>query len=185
MSTELTSLSTRLTLQHRAGRLSTRLTIGAKVLTPTRERSLATKLIRAYEWFDDALLQRMHAAGWTDLTRSSSMIFSYLDPEGSRPAELARRIGISRQAVHKTLNDMVASGLIELAPDPTDQRAKVVVLTAHGEEHVASARQILVELEQELESRIGHERMMGLRAALAVDWGNLPIAPSDSGERRP
>ncbi len=152
--------------------------------TPVRERSLGTKLIRAYEWFDDALIQRMHAEGCTEMTRSSSMIFSYLDSDGSRPAELARRIGISRQAVHKTLNDMVAAGLVELAPDPTDQRAKVVVLTEIGQERVSLARRILIELEHELESRIGRERLKGLREALAVDWGCVPVKSMDVGVRR-
>ena len=138
------------------------------------ERSLSTKLIRAYEWFDDALIDWMHAYGSTELTRSTSMIFSYLDPEGSRPADLARAIGISRQAVHKTLAEMTMMGLVELVADPRDQRAKLVILTPRGHEWVDLARRVLADLEQELESRIGTERMDGLRAALSVEWGDPP-----------
>ena len=136
-------------------------------------------LIRAYEWFDDALIAWMHANGHPELTRSTSMIFSYLDPEGSRQAELARRIGISRQAVHKTLAEMVELGLVELVPDPTDQRAKVVTLTPLGRENVVLARRRLAELERELEARIGSELMASLREALAADWGDPPVALVD------
>jgi DNA-binding MarR family transcriptional regulator len=144
------------------------------VVRGTEQRTLVTKLIQAYEWFDDALIDWMHAHGSAELTRSSSMIFSYLDPEGSRPADLARRIGVSRQAVHKTLNEMVEIGLVELVADPDDQRAKLVILTPRGREWVELARSVLAGLERELEARIGHERMLGLRAALAVDWGEPP-----------
>ena len=150
------------------------------LVTGTHERSIGVALIRAYEWFDDALIARMDASGYPGLTRSTSMIFSYLDPEGSRPVDLARRIGISRQAVHKTLAEMVESGLVTLAPDPTDQRAKLVMLTELGREHVVVARQILADLEQELDARIGSERLAGLREALAADWGDPPVAPVDS-----
>jgi DNA-binding MarR family transcriptional regulator len=144
------------------------------------ERSIGVALIRAYEWFDDALIAWMHANGHPELTRSTSMIFSYLDPEGSRPAELARRIGISRQAVHRTLAEMVEIGLVTLASDPTDQRAKVVLLTPLGRTHVVLARRRLAELERELEARIGSDRMAGLREALAAEWGDPPVALVDS-----
>jgi DNA-binding MarR family transcriptional regulator len=149
-----------------------------------QERSLGVALIRAYEWFDNALIDWMHASGSPELTRSSSMIFSYLAPEGSRPADLARQIGVSRQAVHKTLNEMVEYGLVSLVPDPSDQRAKLVILTPLGRERVVMARRVLVELERELEARIGSERMAGLREALAVDWGQPPVAVLDPATER-
>lgn len=144
--------------------------------------SIGVALVRAYEWFDDALLARMHQLDCPEMTRSHSMLYSYLDPEGSQPAELARRIGISRQAVHKTLNEMTGLGLIELVPNPDDQRAKVVIPTERGREQIALARQVLAELERELEERIGSERMAGLRAALAVNWGAPPYTSPGQGD---
>lgn len=148
------------------------------------ERSIGVALIRAYEWFDDALIDWMHANGSPELTRSSSMIFSYLDPEGSRPADLARRIGISRQAVHRTISEMVELGLVSLVPDPTDQRAKLVILTTLGRERIILARRVLAELERELEARIGSKRMAGLREALAIDWGPPPAASLNPGAQQ-
>ncbi len=145
-------------------------------------RTLSTQLIHAYEWFDDALIAWMHEHGSTELTRSSSMIFSYLEPDGTRPADLARWIGISRQAVHKTLGEMVELGLVELIPDPDDRRSKIVILTPRGEEWVVLARRVLAEIEQELEARIGSDRMAGLREALVADWGPSP-GPSPKRRR--
>ena len=150
-----------------------------------QQRTLVTKLIQAYEWFDDALIEWMRAHGSTELTRSSSMIFSYLDPQGSRPSDLARHIGISRQAVHKTLAEMAEIGLVELVPDPDDHRAKIVMLTSRGREWVDLARRVLSDLEHELEARIGSELMAGLQGALAVDWGESPSAMLEDIDQDP
>lgn len=138
------------------------------------EPSLTVALIRAYEWFDDALLDRMRHLGHPGMTRSHSLIYSYLEAEGSRPSDLARRIGISRQAVHRTIGEMVELGLLDLVADPCDLRAKRVVPTALGREQIETARQVLDELEATLQRSIGAERMTNLREALCADWGPSP-----------
>jgi DNA-binding MarR family transcriptional regulator len=140
--------------------------------------NLGLLLLRAFEWFDDALLARQHAMGWGEMTRPFSLIFGYLEPGGSRPSGLARRIGVSRQAIHATLNEMVALDLITLAPDPHDQRAKLVVPTERGRHMIAAARAILADLERELAARIGADTVAALRAALEADWGTAPTDPT-------
>ena len=117
------------------------------------------------------MASRLKAAGWSDITRAQSLVLAHLDPEGTRSTELARRSGVTRQAVHQTVQELVELGLLELAPDPTSQRAKLVVLTRRGKRLVAEAREIFRELEDTLEHRIGRKRVARLRRALEEDWG--------------
>jgi DNA-binding MarR family transcriptional regulator len=58
-------------------------------------------------------------------------------------AHLARNMGLSRQAVQRLANEMAAGGLVRFADNPDHQRAKLVLLTAHGQQayDAAMARQ--------------------------------------------
>jgi DNA-binding MarR family transcriptional regulator len=73
---------------------------------------LGQLLLRAFRWFDESLIAALHAAGWPELTRAHSLVFAQLDTEGTRTAELARRAGISRQAIHQTIQELQRLGLV-------------------------------------------------------------------------
>jgi len=47
-------------------------------------------------------------------------------------AHTARNMGLSRQAVQRIANELVAEGLIEFRPNPHHARAKLLALTAKG-----------------------------------------------------
>lgn len=124
----------------------------------------------------------LKAAGWSEITRAQSLVLAHLDPEGTRSTELARRSGVTRQAVHQTIQELVELGVLELAPDPTSQRAKLVVLTRRGKRLVVEAREIFRELEDTLEHRLGRKRVARLRRALEEDWG-APVGESEVSSR--
>lgn len=117
------------------------------------------------------MASRLKTAGWSEITRAQSLVLVHLDPDGTRSSELARRSGVTRQAVHQTIQELAQLGVLELAPDPTSQRAKLVVLTRRGKRLVVEAREIFRELEDTLEHRIGRKRVARLRRALEEDWG--------------
>jgi DNA-binding MarR family transcriptional regulator len=47
-------------------------------------------------------------------------------------AAAARRLGLSRQAVQRVVNDLLESGHLSARPDPDDRRAPLVTLTDEG-----------------------------------------------------
>lgn len=47
-------------------------------------------------------------------------------------AQIARNMGLSRQAVQKSTNEMVALGLVETLPNPDRRGSKVVAMTDAG-----------------------------------------------------
>lgn len=134
-------------------------------------------LLRGFRWFEDGLLSRLAEAGWPEITRAHSLVFAHLDLEGTRPSELARRIGISRQAVNQTLGELVELGLVEILPDPASRRSKLVVLTPVGKATVGSAHAVFSELEDALAERIGQASVTELRSALETDWGRSVSRP--------
>ncbi len=49
-----------------------------------------------------------------------------MDLEGTRPSELARRLGVSKEAIGEPVDEKVATGMVERVTDPTDGRAVLV-----------------------------------------------------------
>jgi DNA-binding MarR family transcriptional regulator len=62
-----------------------------------------------------------------------------LSPVPLSVAQIARNMGLTRQAVQRMANEMAADGLLRFAPNPHHQRAKLVVLTAAGKSAFAAA----------------------------------------------
>ncbi len=56
-------------------------------------------------------------------------------------AHIARIMGLTRQTVQRTTNELEAQGLIRFAPNPHHQRAKLVLLTDRGRATYEVARQ--------------------------------------------
>jgi DNA-binding MarR family transcriptional regulator len=54
---------------------------------------------------------------------------------GSAPqtvSRIAREMGLTRQAVQRSVNELVADGILKLVPNPHHQRAPLVLITAEG-----------------------------------------------------
>jgi DNA-binding MarR family transcriptional regulator len=62
-----------------------------------------------------------------------------LAPAPLSVAQIARNMGLTRQAVQRLANEMEADNLVRFAPNPHHQRAKLVVLTAAGKGAFAAA----------------------------------------------
>jgi DNA-binding MarR family transcriptional regulator len=126
-------------------------------------------LVDAQRWLTAA--ERANSGRTTGLARSHSLVFAHLDPGGTRPAEIARRAGISRQAVGQTVAQMKTQGLVKLAPDPTNRRARLVQPTAKGRKALERTGNGSSAAEKVLSRRIGAARVKSLREALEADWG--------------
>jgi DNA-binding MarR family transcriptional regulator len=126
-------------------------------------------LTDAQRWL--AAAEQASSGRGTGLARSQTLVFSHLDAEGTRPAEIARRAGISRQAVGQTVAQMRELGLVKLAPDPTNRRARLVQPTAKGRRALERSGTGSAAAEKVLTRRIGAARVKSLRDALEQDWG--------------
>jgi DNA-binding MarR family transcriptional regulator len=106
----------------------------------------------------DELIARLHAAGYTDMTAAQHLVFENLDPDGTRLTTLAQRAGMTRQAMTELVNVLRRNGYLELRPDPSDGRARLVHLTSRGKAAVRVAISEIAAIEarwQETATRAG------------------------------
>jgi len=136
---------------------------------------MPAQLLAAAEWFNDALITRMEQAGWPLLSRSQSLLFVKIDDDGTRPAELARRLGITRQSMQELLTKLRVHDLVTVDVDPSDGRATIVRLAPRAQLFGRDAAMISAAIEAELVDRIGGGAVAGLREALSRDWGSAPV----------
>ena len=146
----------------------------------TRE-PLALLLLRASRWFDRQLLDGLEDAGWPRLTPAQSLVFAHLDPEGTAPSALARRLGTTRQGTSELVAGLVRLDLLNAVPDPGRRGGRLVVLTARGRALARDARRLL----DELEVRLGPERGTELRRLLDGVGTAAEPAPAASGAPAP
>ncbi|MGC8535459.1 MAG: MarR family winged helix-turn-helix transcriptional regulator [Rhizomicrobium sp.] len=132
---------------------------------------LIVPLLEAFYWFDEGLQNYLRQQGWSEVTRPQSMIMVNVVMGVTKPSEIARRLGISRQAVHATIEQMVAMDLLTLEHDPTDRRAKVIGISKRGRRRRQDAQTAMKHLTRELARRIGSQNIQNLTAAFAENWG--------------
>lgn len=136
-----------------------------------KAESLIVPLLQGFSWFDDGLQAYLEAKGWPHATRPQSMVMIHVVRGITRPIDIARSLGVSRQAIHTTINQMIKLGLLDLVSDSTDGRSKRVVITPTGQKMRAAANEAMLHLSAVLEERIGVPCVDALRQAFSADWG--------------
>ncbi|MEW5686573.1 MAG: MarR family winged helix-turn-helix transcriptional regulator [Pseudomonadota bacterium] len=140
--------------------------------------SLILPLLQGFFWFDDGLQAHLQAHGWTEVTRPQSMVMTNVVIGVQKPSDIARNLGVSRQSVHATINQMVEKGMLELVDDPEDGRAKIVVLSEVGQRMRADADKAMGGMVDLLKRRIGARNVEALIRAFREDWGEPPVPSS-------
>lgn len=105
------------------------------------------------------------AAGYPQRAAHSA-VFAHIDLDGTRLGELARRATMTPQAMGELVDDLERLRYVIRRPDPTDRRAKLVVLTPTGLDCVQAAQRTIVGLERHLVDLLGERRLRGLQRAL-------------------
>ena len=135
------------------------------------ETNLARLLLERFRWFDHRLLGALNDELGLELTSAQSLLFADLPLGGARQSDLARQLGVSRQAVNELVRGLERQRLVEVVPDPDDGRSKLVRPTDRGRESIHVALRTFDSLEDELRARIGSRKVDQLRGALDADWG--------------
>lgn len=62
------------------------------------------------------------------------VLFTLVHAPGTRVGELAEQLGVSRQALHRTLSELRARGLVEARVPSSNARERALAVTARGAE---------------------------------------------------
>jgi len=141
-------------------------------------------LLRAYYWMDESLQNGLERAGYVPRTRTQTMILINVANGTARAAELARVLGISRQAIQQQINDLEQDDIVTQIPDPNDKRANRIVFSERGARLIQTAMGTLREAEQVLVMRIGYDALESIRRALSLDWGRIVGDKRAPGRKR-
>jgi DNA-binding MarR family transcriptional regulator len=145
---------------------------------PLGSRNLGTLLRDPWLELNAQLIERVAERGYEDVRPALSVVFQHMRDEGSRITEISERAQLTKQTVVYLVNELERLGYVERVPDPADGRAKLVRQTKRGEEAVAEARRVAVDIEREIEQRFGKRRTAELRGLLEELHDTLWPPPS-------
>lgn len=128
-------------------------------------------LMQRHDWMEQRLYEKAAQNGYGDITPAMVRLLALLAngrPQGL--SDLARRLGVSRQAVHRLANEVAALGYVEFVDSDEDARVKLLRYTQKGWRMAESAEAELGRIEQRLTQAIGAEQLATLKELLAQPW---------------
>ncbi|GAA4145603.1 MarR family winged helix-turn-helix transcriptional regulator [Actinomadura keratinilytica] len=104
-------------------------------------------------------------------------VFQAIGPDGTTAAELGRRLGVSKQAAGKTVEQLERLGYVTKAGDPADARRKVVRLTDRGLDALARSAQGFDRIRERWERTLGADRPAAVEESLRTMTpdGHFPL----------
>ena len=140
-----------------------------ETLERVKRASVGQLLLKGARLLDERALDRVNRDGRNKIRMrpAHTGLLPHIDREGTRLTVLARRLGVTKQAVGQLVTDLEGLGVLERLDDPEDGRAKLVRFTDRGLKAIHHGLSVLRGIEEELEQRLGRDRMLALRESLA------------------
>ncbi|MCD0443898.1 MarR family transcriptional regulator [Glycomyces sp. A-F 0318] len=138
-------------------------------------------VIQAFDLVIDGLHRHLVAAGYDDLRPTHVLnVLRLMDCDGTRPTLLARRAGITPQAMSELVGHLEQRGYIRRIPDPDDRRGRVVVYAERGIHAAETGEAFFADLQAHWGAITGPERVQSITTALAeiVDTDADHASPS-------
>jgi DNA-binding MarR family transcriptional regulator len=112
-------------------------------------------------------LYALSDASFPGLRMRHYRLLSFVPPEGERLSRMTAHSGLTKQALAQALAPLQDGGYVEVVPDPSDGRARLVRLTDRGRLVDETVRRHLDDVERDWARRVGEERYVVARAVLA------------------
>ena len=132
---------------------------------PPQTVNTVSLLGRAYSLLGFQIVDGVVGAGFPQKPAHSA-VFAQIVPEGSRLTDLARGANMSPQAMGELVDELERLEYVVRHPDPTDRRAKLIVLTPKGRDCIAAGMATIDGIEQQLTERLGERGHRELRRLL-------------------
>ncbi len=120
-----------------------------------RRRDLGVSLFIPYRYTEDRMFRALQDAGFNDWTLAQCRVFQRIAPDGSRLTALADQAQMSKQSAGVLVDQLERLGYVRRVPDPTDGRARMIVIEERGQQAVAIAMATLDEILAEWEAYLG------------------------------
>jgi DNA-binding MarR family transcriptional regulator len=129
--------------------------------------STATSVLRLATQLVEGVQRGVAEAGFDDVRPVHGFAFARLSDAPATTAQLAEHLGITKQATSELVQHLVDGGYLSRIPDPTDGRARLLVLTARGQDCTRAAQSAASRTVESWEQRLSPGQKEALRDALA------------------
>jgi DNA-binding MarR family transcriptional regulator len=128
--------------------------------------NLGVSLIIPYRHMEDRIFRAIQDAGIDDWTLAQARVFQRVAPDGSRLTDLADQAQMSKQSAGVLVDQLERLGYVRRVPDPTDGRARLIVIEDRGRRAAEVATATLNEILSEWKAYLGTRNFMLLQQIL-------------------
>ncbi len=146
-------------------------------LEAEKARRTVQLLFKAARLLNERAIERVRRRTGAPVRVAHTTLLPHVDLEGTRLTELARRLGVSKQAAGQLVDELERYGVLERVPDPTDARAKLVRFSKRGQAALFEGLAVLREIEDEMREVVGDAKMRALHGALAAIIAHVEQSP--------
>ena len=128
--------------------------------------SIGELLTSSARVFSERTAAKIEARGHQGVRASHLAVVRHMDPDGTRISDLARRAGMTKQAMGQLVRELETLRYVALWQDPTDRRAKLVTYTETGQRLASDVADALSEVHSQLKEALGKGGAKDLRKLL-------------------
>lgn len=116
---------------------------------------LGVSLFVSYRYTEDRIFRAVQDAGFDDWTLAQCRVFQRVAPDGSRLTDLADQAQMTKQSASVMVDQLERLGYVRRDPDPTDGRARLIVIEQRGRQAVEVAKTTLEQIYSEWKTYLG------------------------------
>jgi DNA-binding MarR family transcriptional regulator len=124
-----------------------------------RSRSLGRLSWRLKRHIDRSIEPVLQSEGYEDFKLSSLAVMANLEENGITNNELAKKAGVSKQAMSKVIDDLEKHHYVYTKRHESDARSSIIFLDERGKALFVVLNSAMNRVRQRFEAAIGQERM--------------------------
>ena len=138
-----------------------------------RTANLRQRLLRASRAVNTAIVRGLHERGFDELRSTHTALLSNLEFGGASLTAVARRAGMTKQAMGRLADELIRLNYIESSRDKADRRAVKLAFTDAGLNLMQHSFAVMDEIERRCANRIGtddFQRLLRSLSAVAAEF---------------
>jgi DNA-binding MarR family transcriptional regulator len=140
----------------------------ASRLEGEKARSTVQLLFKAARLLNERAIDQIRERTKRPVRSAHTSLLPHVDLEGTRLTDLAKRLGVTKQAAAQLVDELESMGMLERVPDPADARAKLVRFSKRGRQGILEGLGVLRELEDEVRDLVGNEKAQTFHEVLSA-----------------
>jgi len=137
-------------------------------ISQVRDVHLGRMLLKLERKFTRLVLDKLAQDGLDDITLRHFVVIPFIDEKGIRAVEIARQVGISKQAVSKLVDELLQKGYVSLKADPADGRASLVYMSPKGNDFLRRAIEYTKQVETSWQAVVGKQEFKVMKKAMST-----------------